>query len=47
MSVVRGVIPSPSSFVSEGASAEPADASTVAKFAVEVMAVSSTRCYRG
>jgi len=47
MSVVRGTIPSPLSFVCEGAYATPADATTIPQFAVEVMAVSSTKCYRG
>ena len=47
VSVVRGTIPSTVSFVCEGDFEKPADATTVAKFAFKVNAVSSIKCYRG
>ena len=47
LSVVRGMIPSPLSFVCEGDFEKPADATTIAKFAFEVNADSSINCYRG
>lgn len=47
MPAVRRTIPSPISFVCKGDFEEPAYTTTIAKFAVEVMAVSSTKCYRG